>query len=217
LAQLLRARNPVPKVLIVGAGEQSEGCNWLNDGIQVIETDVYLGRQVAIIADAHDLPFEDASVDGVVVQAVLEHVIDPFRCVREIHRVLKPGGLVYAETPFMFPVHLGPYDFLRFSLSGHRYLFRMFREVETGMLAGPGTALAIAIRSLVLSLSPSFAARFLGRVVLPFFIFWLKYLDFLVLDKPHAADFACTTYIFGEKTDQPVSEQELIDYHWSRH
>ena len=33
----------------------------------------------------------DAGVDAVIAQAVLEHVLDPHRCVEEIHRVLKPG------------------------------------------------------------------------------------------------------------------------------
>ena len=44
----------------------------------------------------------------------------------EIDRVLRLGGLVYAETPFMQHVHEGPYDFTRFTESGHRYLFLPF-------------------------------------------------------------------------------------------
>ncbi len=43
-----------------------------------------------LICDAHDIPFADRSFDGVIVQAVLEHVVDPFRCCEEIHRVLIP-------------------------------------------------------------------------------------------------------------------------------
>jgi len=37
--------------------------------------------------------------DGAIAQAVLEHVADPYRCVAELHRVLKPDALVYAEIP----------------------------------------------------------------------------------------------------------------------
>jgi ubiquinone/menaquinone biosynthesis C-methylase UbiE len=69
------------------------------------------------VADGHQLPIADGSVDGVWIQAVLEHVLDPSIVVQEIHRVLTPGGVVYAETPFMQPVHEGAYDFTRFSLS----------------------------------------------------------------------------------------------------
>jgi len=56
--------------------------------------------------------------DAVWIQAVLEHVLDPVRVVAEIHRVLRPGGLVYSEIPFMQEVHEGAYDFTRFRLSG---------------------------------------------------------------------------------------------------
>src|SRR5207244_1565848 len=60
----------------------------------------------------------------------------------EIWRVLKPDGLVCAETPFMQQVHGGCYDFIRFSLLGHRRLFQAFEEVRSGIAVGPGTALA---------------------------------------------------------------------------
>jgi SAM-dependent methyltransferase len=45
------------------------------------------------------LPFEDASFDGVVLKDLLEHVTDPVAVVRETHRVLKPGALVFASSP----------------------------------------------------------------------------------------------------------------------
>lgn len=48
--------------------------------------------------DATDLPYEDASVDGVVLTAVLGEVPEPVAALREIRRVLKPGGrLVVGE------------------------------------------------------------------------------------------------------------------------
>ncbi len=84
----------------------------------------------------------DESFDGVICQAVLEHVLDPYRCVEEIHRVLRPNGLVYAETPFMQQVHGGTHDFTRFTHLGHRRLFRKFAEVDSGVVCGPGMALA---------------------------------------------------------------------------
>ena len=41
------------------------------------------------VCDGHDLAFQDQSIDAVIVQALLEHVLDPQRCVAEIHRVFK--------------------------------------------------------------------------------------------------------------------------------
>ena len=77
-----------------------------------------------LLGNAETLPFPDASFDLVIAVAVLEHVADPFRCVAEMRRVLAPSGHVYAVTPFLQPVHMGAYDFTRFTPIGHRRLFR---------------------------------------------------------------------------------------------
>jgi uncharacterized protein YbaR (Trm112 family) len=218
MARLLEARAPHPYVLVVGAGESGVGCEELERSgrVGLIETDIYLGDQVALVADGHDLPFLDASLDGVVVQAVLEHVLDPQRCVAEIHRVLKPGGIVYAETPFMYPVHLGAHDFTRFSPTGHRRLFRYFAAIDAGLAAGPGQALALALRGFVLSWSSSRLFSRCAGVLLPFVLGWLKYTDGILLRKAHAADFASTSYFLGSKADEPVADEVILESHWSR-
>src|SRR2546428_667777 len=51
----------------------------------------------AIIADAKKLPFEDASVDVVLSGGLLEHFREPLPILREMARVLRPGGLFYAD------------------------------------------------------------------------------------------------------------------------
>ncbi len=218
LAALLECRQGAATVLVVGAGESGEGIDRLlaSRNVTIIETDVYFGRGTKVIADGHDLPFEDESVDAVVIQAVLEHVLDPYRCVAEIHRVLKSDGIVYAETPFMYPVHLGPYDFTRFSLGGHRRLFRHFTQIKAGIVGGPGMALAVSVRSLAYSLSTSRVMGAVVTLVLPFFVFWLKYLDFFLIARPHVADYAAGNYFLGAKSDAPVTDLEIIDGHWSR-
>lgn len=45
-----------------------------------------------VVTDAQDLPFEDGSMDRVVVTCLLHHLDDPYRCLNEIDRVLKVGG-----------------------------------------------------------------------------------------------------------------------------
>ncbi len=74
--------------------------------------------EVDIAAPALPLPFRDASLGLVVAQEVLEHLADPAACLREIHRVLRPGGLLYLQTPWMLGWHSGPSDFWRFSQEG---------------------------------------------------------------------------------------------------
>ena len=141
--KLLIKQNETPKVLVVGGSEAGQGMEaiLLTPSIELIGSDVAFGSCTALICDAHDIPFHDGSFDGVIVQAVLEHVVDPNRCVEEFHRVLKENGLVYAETPFMQQVHMGKYDFTRFTHLGHRRLFRKFEEICSGPACGPGMAL----------------------------------------------------------------------------
>lgn len=57
------------------------------------------GRNVIEGDLARPLPFADGSFDSALVKDVLEHVPDPVALVREVHRVLRPGGLVFASSP----------------------------------------------------------------------------------------------------------------------
>lgn len=55
--------------------------------------------QLCLWGDALALPLRDSTLDGVVMQDVLEHLSDPARALREVARVLKPGGFLYLSTP----------------------------------------------------------------------------------------------------------------------
>ena len=152
-----------PRVLVIGGGERGSGTQalWEDDRIEVHSVDIYPSDNVDVICDGHYLPFADASYDGVWIQAVLEHVVEPQAVVAEIHRVLRPGGLVYAETPFMQQVHEGAYDFTRFTVLGHRYLFRRFDAIDLGGNKGPEVALAWSVRYFVWAVTRS---RRLARI-----------------------------------------------------
>lgn len=69
------------------------------------------------------LPFKDNSFDAVVSIAVLEHVKDPFRCAKEIQRVLKPGGDLICCVPFLQPYHGYPHHYYNMTHQGLRNLF----------------------------------------------------------------------------------------------
>jgi ubiquinone/menaquinone biosynthesis C-methylase UbiE len=57
-----------------------------------------LANIVPTQGDATALPYEDASMDAVVLTAVLGEIPDPAAALREIRRVLKPnGGLIVGE------------------------------------------------------------------------------------------------------------------------
>ena len=99
----LLKQSDTARVLVLGGGNLGMGMDCLlnNTSIELVDTDVAFGERTMLICDAHNIPFQDQSFDGVVIQAVLEHVVDPYQCCEEIFRVLKKDGMVYAETPFM--------------------------------------------------------------------------------------------------------------------
>lgn len=212
LTELLLASTPVPRVLVIGGRVIGEGMEKLAASrlIELIETDVAFGPRTSIVCDAHCLPFEDNSFDGVIAQAVLEHVVDPIRCVDQFHRVLKNGGLVYAETPFIAQVHMGAHDFTRFTHLGHRRLFRHFDEIESGAVCGPGMALAWSYRYFLLSFASSKTLRMLIHIFAGFTSFFLKYFDLFLIDKRGVYDAALGYFFIGKKGNNILSDRDLM-------
>jgi uncharacterized protein YbaR (Trm112 family) len=212
LTALLQSQSDEPKVLIIGGSILGKGMASLaaNSALELVETDVSFGPRTKLICDAHDIPFCDESFDCVVVQAVLEHVVDPYRCVEEIYRVLKKQGLVYSETPFMQQVHMGRYDFTRFTHLGHRRLFNKFEEIDSGAACGPGTALAWSYQYFLRSFVISRTLQSAIRVFSSFTSFYLKYFDYYLIDKPGVFDAAAGYYFMGRKSSRRLSDKELL-------
>lgn len=201
-----------PTVLVVGSGSSRL---WLDDllrtgNINVIYSDIDVGADVDIFCDGHDLPFADDVFDAVVTTAVLEHVLYPERVAIQIHRVLKIGGLLYSEMPFMQQVHEGAYDFTRYSLSGHCRLFNGFFRLESGMVAGPATALLWAIENFFLAFARRSFIRASIKAVIRIAFSWLKHFDRLLVNRPEAMDGASCTYFLGRKIEGRVTDAEII-------
>jgi SAM-dependent methyltransferase len=210
LAQLLRERGDRPLVLVIGGSFLGKGMEALfNGGFEVVESDVSFGPRTQLVCDAHSIPFEGSTFDAVVAQAVLEHVADPFRCVQEIHRVLKSDGLVYAETPFMQQVHGGAYDFLRFTHLGHRRLFRQFDEISSGAIGGPATVLGWSWEYLLRAVFPR-SLKNLSKAVARLTAWPLLQMDRWMTEKPEAMDAASGYYFLGRRSDKTLSDRELV-------
>jgi SAM-dependent methyltransferase len=198
---------PTGRVLVVGGGAIGSGAKKLYERGLAVGADIYPTPHTVLIADAHNIPFADDTFEAVWIQAVLEHVLSPHEVVAELHRVLKPGGYIYADTPFIQHVHEEAYDFTRFTLSGHRWLFRDFDLIEAGPTKGAGTSLVWSIRYFVRAVTGSDAA---GSIVAAAF-FWLRFFDRRT--RKHA-DAASATYFFGRKSGERVKPNDMVRYYY---
>jgi hypothetical protein len=118
---------------------------------QYIGCDIVSGAGVDRIEDFHKLSFADESVGTLIAVETLEHVMDPYLAVREIHRVLRPRGVAIITAPFNFPIHHMP-DYTRFTPEGLARLLGGFvaqAVFAQGDAQNPHTVCAIALKSAV--------------------------------------------------------------------
>ena len=71
-----------------------------------------------IIADVCATPFDDRTVDLVIATGLLEHVLDERKLLDECRRILKPGGVLHVELPFLQQYHDDPIDCRRYTVPG---------------------------------------------------------------------------------------------------
>ncbi|MEN9558278.1 MAG: hypothetical protein RL141_647 [Candidatus Parcubacteria bacterium] len=181
-------------VLNLGSGPKQ-----LSPAVMNIDAEPFAG--VAVAAQAHALPFRDASVDGVICECLLEHVTDPIAVVKEVERVLKPGGAFYLTVPFVDPYHSAPDDYYRWTTSGIRQLTSAFQEQELAMGWGP-TSSMISAYAHWMGVLLSFGSRTLYQIITLGFqtvLCPLRPLDYLFRRYPYATNSSLGYYYFGKK------------------
>lgn len=110
------------KLLDVGAGSSPyEGLIMASGKVReyikldFVDSDYHQGHALDLTWDGKAIPLEDQSIDTVFMTEVLEHVHKPGEMLRELRRVLKPGGILFLTVPFAWPMHELPYDYHRFT------------------------------------------------------------------------------------------------------
>jgi SAM-dependent methyltransferase len=96
---------------------------------QYIAVDLAQSPLVTVRGNASELPFQASTFDLVFCTQVLEYVLEPIAPVREIYRVLKPGGIALFSFAAFFP-SVADDDYWRFTSAGLRYLLRPFGRLE---------------------------------------------------------------------------------------
>jgi SAM-dependent methyltransferase len=119
------------------------GCGQERLDARIVNVDIGIDTAADVLADGHALPFAALSFALIVSQEALEHMSDPWRVMREVERVLAPGGILYLQLPFVIGYHPGPTDFWRFSREGISQLARGsgLEVVELGIAVGGGTGM----------------------------------------------------------------------------
>jgi len=96
------------------------------NGLRYVAVDLLAKQRPDLRADfERPLPLKDGSVDRVMLLNVLEHIYEHRLLLRELRRVLKPGGKMYFYVPFFIVVHRHPHDFYRYT---DEALERLMRE-----------------------------------------------------------------------------------------
>jgi SAM-dependent methyltransferase len=103
--------------------------------VQTADIDPASGADLIVdITRDNSVTVAGGAFDIIVCTEVLEHTLDPFAAVRELRRLLKPGGHLLVTTPFNFRIH-GPLpDCWRFTEHGLRALLQDFHVVTIDAL-----------------------------------------------------------------------------------
>ena len=143
---------PAGAVLDVGCGEQPfrpliDARRRAYVGMDVIQNS---SQTVTVFGDLEHVDASATQYPFVLCTEVLEHVVDIDLSFRGLRRLTTPGGLVVMTVPFLFPVHMEPYDFRRLTQYGVARLAadHGFEVVSSARLGCASDALATLVQDV---------------------------------------------------------------------
>ncbi|MEA3276470.1 MAG: methyltransferase domain-containing protein [Pseudomonadota bacterium] len=114
----------------------------------LIQVEIAPYDNVDVLAVNQELPFVDGCFDAVFSLSVLEHVSDPFASARELARVLKPGGVLYIDLPFLQAEHGYPHHYFDATREGLRKLFDGLLKVDGHLVPDAGHPIQVLLQVL---------------------------------------------------------------------
>ena len=116
------------------------GSSSVRYGANCVNVDVQSKEGVDLVCDIHELPGSLGEFDAIICNAVLQYCGNPEQVAREFRRVLKPGGYLFVDAPWMQPYCRDTPDRFRFSEDALRQIFAEFRILRIGPSIRPGSA-----------------------------------------------------------------------------
>ncbi|HWC89726.1 MAG TPA: class I SAM-dependent methyltransferase [Pirellulales bacterium] len=165
-------------------------------------------KNIDVVGSAERLPLASESVDVIVSNAVLEHVQDLPATLREMNRVLKPGGYVYVEIPFIQQYHTHDIygvqfeDYRRLTKPGLRQALAFCTPLDVGVCVGPTSTVLQMLRAYAAGFSSS--ARYQRWVERGYYFFGnlLVWIDGVLPQRiVDGSGIPSGIYYFGRKPD----------------
>ena len=180
--------------LNIGSGNTVVHKNFIN-------IDIFPYENVHIQCDILNLPIADNSVDIVYTSSVLEHCSAPIKVIKEFHRILKKGGIIYSDIPFLCGFHASPNDFHRWTLQGAKNLHKDFNITSIQINSGPTSALLWIAQewfATILSFGNRQAHQFF-LIIFLLLTFPVKFLDILLKSYPTSSNISAGFIIIARK------------------
>jgi len=194
--------NPTKKYLDLGCGFRDTVLS------NVLYVEVYPSIAADIIVAPNELyPLKSNSFDGIVCADVLEHVRRPWETVKEIHRMLKPGGAVFISWPFLQPTHGFPSHYFNATREGLTTLFAdsgfTIATVDTRDHQAPDYTVKWIMNSLISALPVELKKKLLNSTIAEIMAveegtgIWREVLDHL--PRRTRSELACGNFLVGTK------------------
>jgi SAM-dependent methyltransferase len=159
-----------PDALMLDAGAGQNPYKHLFDHVRYESTDFLkvdkAYGEVSYVCDLSSIPVGAERYELVLLTQVLEHLPEPRLVLRELHRILKPGGMLWLSAPLFFAEHEVPYDYYRYTQFGFRHLLQSsgFRVERIEWLEGYYGTLSYQLEAAAKSL-PIHPAQYGGGAV----------------------------------------------------
>ena len=119
------------------------GSSDIRYGKNCINIDIQEKSNIDVVCDVHDLPESLGKFDAVVCNAVLQYCHSPQIVAQQFYNVLKDGGYLFVDAPWVQPFCPDTPDMYRFSEEALKSIFSKFKVIESGPSIRPGSAFAM--------------------------------------------------------------------------